>query len=836
MFSHVDKYGLNKPKVFFLSAVIITFFASIIFINSAFAVTFNNPLVDAAESGDIKQVRKILDEGSNLPDSKGDFGTTAIMRAAFNGNTEIVKLLIERGASVNSADVGGETALHLAAKNGYVDVVKLLIKKGASVNGQDKEQWTPLMRATVAKHPDVVKILVQNGGDVSAVNNLNESVIINAAKGGSVDILKIIIGSPKSSKISHEQRSASLEVANKGGNESLKKILTDFLDKTKNEVKEVVTDAKKVVTKESEKAIQVAKKTSDSVNKKVHGDKKLTEKNSKKDSKIASKANDVKKAEKKSSVVKKASAEVLPWLKKPVGNAKNTGKKIASADNKNMKVLNGLPWLTNSTADSKTLGEGARKISENKLPELAGSKKSTIFYAELGSYKSDKSAENAWDKILSTNGDVLAKLEPNIVEEIAPGDVSYKLRVGEIGSKKDAESVCRTMKGRKYDCSIVEVSDTQVIARPRAIGKVDKSEKPSEISQVRSEQIKQNIEQNKSTMAMKPDAFMGNYNKIGEEMLLPPGDAMPVPLASLNVANLDAQQKIQNKKINENATKQLPWQGAGPARKEWKLPEEQLSENDINDSVNASPVPYSPADLSENKDSVRNFAQSQTRAQKEYDDFYKEVKNNNKDQVVSEAIPVPDETYFVNKKQSAPVDISSSQREPGTWLNIERLPNEAFANDYGDRMFKYDESLGGIKIKITKSGGAIVMKVGPVPDDRASALCDAVRAGGYGCLVVRGDGAVSAPVAASGSPELSGDFWIDLGTFASSSEAEYYKMFVQEDNSDLLGSLRYEMAESSDSNESGAVRLRTGPFDNKQRALQICGILRHRNVACVVAD
>ncbi|MGC8923596.1 MAG: ankyrin repeat domain-containing protein [Candidatus Micrarchaeia archaeon] len=54
----------------------------------------------------------------------------ALMYAARDGRTEIVKLLLEKGADVNAKDILGLTALRYAAENGHKDVVELLKKAG----------------------------------------------------------------------------------------------------------------------------------------------------------------------------------------------------------------------------------------------------------------------------------------------------------------------------------------------------------------------------------------------------------------------------------------------------------------------------------------------------------------------------------------------------------------------------------------------------------------------------------------------------------------------------------------------------------------------------------
>lgn len=51
---------------------------------------------------------------------------TPIMKAAKGGITEMVRLLIEKGADINAKDKYNRTALYYAATNGHVEIVKIL--------------------------------------------------------------------------------------------------------------------------------------------------------------------------------------------------------------------------------------------------------------------------------------------------------------------------------------------------------------------------------------------------------------------------------------------------------------------------------------------------------------------------------------------------------------------------------------------------------------------------------------------------------------------------------------------------------------------------------------
>jgi len=93
---------------------------------------------------------------------------------------EIVSLLIENGADVNSIDNGGKTPLMDALDNrwtGYPhnpEVVSLLLDAGAEVNACNDNGWTPLMYASrsCCPKPEIIMLLLDEGADPLAINKL----------------------------------------------------------------------------------------------------------------------------------------------------------------------------------------------------------------------------------------------------------------------------------------------------------------------------------------------------------------------------------------------------------------------------------------------------------------------------------------------------------------------------------------------------------------------------------------------------------------------------------------------------------------------------------------
>ncbi|KAK7445076.1 hypothetical protein VKT23_014938 [Stygiomarasmius scandens] len=122
----------------------------------------------AAEYQRIDIMRFVLDiEGVNV-NAKDDFGTTPLQDAARDGEENIIKLLIEKGADVNVEGGRYGTALQAAACWGRLGVVKLLIAKGADVNAKAGIEGTALEAAANTGHLDIMKFLLEHGADVNA--------------------------------------------------------------------------------------------------------------------------------------------------------------------------------------------------------------------------------------------------------------------------------------------------------------------------------------------------------------------------------------------------------------------------------------------------------------------------------------------------------------------------------------------------------------------------------------------------------------------------------------------------------------------------------------------
>jgi ankyrin repeat protein len=176
----------------------------------------NAALLKAAEQGDEKAVKLLLQQGANV-DAQNSKGWTPLIFAGLAGNKNIVHALIEKGADVNrkSTTETGSTALCFAVEGGSLEAVKDLLDHGANVNGKSTNGMTPLGYAAIHGKIKEAKFLIANGADVNLLGLVDSrgaewSPLTSAAKEDHLDMLELLLSN-----------GANLEATNNEGDTAL---------------------------------------------------------------------------------------------------------------------------------------------------------------------------------------------------------------------------------------------------------------------------------------------------------------------------------------------------------------------------------------------------------------------------------------------------------------------------------------------------------------------------------------------------------------------------------------------------------------------------------------
>jgi ankyrin repeat protein len=136
----------------------------------------NPPLdvFDAAAVGRARGLAELLDSEPELAASWSPDGFTALHLAAFFGQAEAAKILLERGAEVNLVARNANihvTPLHSAAAGSHAEIVKLLLEHGADPNAAQDGGFTPLHSAAQNDDRESAEALLEAGADPSLAND-----------------------------------------------------------------------------------------------------------------------------------------------------------------------------------------------------------------------------------------------------------------------------------------------------------------------------------------------------------------------------------------------------------------------------------------------------------------------------------------------------------------------------------------------------------------------------------------------------------------------------------------------------------------------------------------
>jgi uncharacterized protein len=143
----------------------------------------------ALMEGSLKVAKTLLDLSGTQVDTRSKTDETPLMMAALKGNTAIAKRLIARGADVYKT---GWTPLHYAATGGHVEMIKLLLENHAYIDTESPNKTTPLMMAAQYGNAQSVKLLIDEGADISLKNDQGMTALDFSRLGESRDSFDVL--------------------------------------------------------------------------------------------------------------------------------------------------------------------------------------------------------------------------------------------------------------------------------------------------------------------------------------------------------------------------------------------------------------------------------------------------------------------------------------------------------------------------------------------------------------------------------------------------------------------------------------------------------------------
>ena len=128
----------------------------------------------ALEEDSMKVARLLLASRRIKAEQRNAKDESVLMMAAYKGDLDIARELIDKGADVNKP---GWTPLHYAATKGHLKMMDLLLEHYAFIDAQAPNGNTPLMMAAFYSTPEAVKLLIEAGADPNMRNSASKTAL-----------------------------------------------------------------------------------------------------------------------------------------------------------------------------------------------------------------------------------------------------------------------------------------------------------------------------------------------------------------------------------------------------------------------------------------------------------------------------------------------------------------------------------------------------------------------------------------------------------------------------------------------------------------------------------
>ncbi|KAK3511793.1 hypothetical protein QTP70_023189, partial [Hemibagrus guttatus] len=195
--AEIQKYTVHKDDEDVLIIRILMGYSANI--EAANRQTGETPIHYCARVGNVEVLQEMLSNVTSqclqtAINKQDKAGRSALLLAAEQGHTPVVKLLLENNARVDVFDESKQTPLHLAAASGQLDVCSSLLNLGADITATDIDEQTPLHLAAEHDHSDVVKLFLKCRPELATQpNKQGDTCISIAAAKGSLTVIQELL-------------------------------------------------------------------------------------------------------------------------------------------------------------------------------------------------------------------------------------------------------------------------------------------------------------------------------------------------------------------------------------------------------------------------------------------------------------------------------------------------------------------------------------------------------------------------------------------------------------------------------------------------------------------
>lgn len=184
-------------------------------------------LLQAATTGELNSLKKLLANGADPNHRDYNYGKTALMYAAEKGNIECMKELLANGANPNLQDKYGMTALMIAAEYGRAECLNELLENGADPN---LHGGTALMLAAQNRRTETREVSIANGAGMNFMLANPTALMLAAGYGRNRKCLERLLAKVDPNVQDNNGWTALMFAALQGQDESLTVLLANGAD------------------------------------------------------------------------------------------------------------------------------------------------------------------------------------------------------------------------------------------------------------------------------------------------------------------------------------------------------------------------------------------------------------------------------------------------------------------------------------------------------------------------------------------------------------------------------------------------------------------------------
>jgi ankyrin repeat protein len=183
----------------------------------------------ACVAGDVETVRRLIEVDGVSPDFKQpNSNFTLLMFAAHEGHAELVKYLLDVGATVDTGGLkAAGTAMMQCVENQKADIVEILLDWGSDVSARDPARNTAIFYAASNNDIKMLEILHRFKADINVNNMNNHTPLHSAAREGHADAINWLIAHGCEVNTPNVRQWSPLHVAVLKGNKEAMRVLAE---------------------------------------------------------------------------------------------------------------------------------------------------------------------------------------------------------------------------------------------------------------------------------------------------------------------------------------------------------------------------------------------------------------------------------------------------------------------------------------------------------------------------------------------------------------------------------------------------------------------------------